>query len=106
MAKPTKWGSEFLVNTITDGNQEWSNVARLADGRFVATWEDWGGSLGDNSLTGVHGQIFNADGSKSGAEFLVNTTTLGHQWDVTTTGLADGRFIVTWLDESKGQIDT
>jgi RTX calcium-binding nonapeptide repeat (4 copies) len=99
MATPTKWGSEFLVNTITNGFQDSPTITKLADGRFLAAWTTDEGAP-DGSLGGIDAQIFNADGSKSGAEFLVNTTTTSVQRDAATTGLSDGRFIVTWTDSS------
>jgi hypothetical protein len=95
MATPTKWGSEFLVNTITDDVQMNPAAAGLADGRFVTTWLDYSGTLGDSSWA-IHGQIFNADGTKAGAEFRVNTTADGNQAEPTAIGLSDGRFVVMW----------
>ena len=52
------------------------------------------------SRTGIRAQIFNADGTRSGAEFLVNTTTQNGQEDPSIAVLADGRFAVTWTDQS------
>ena len=43
----------------------------------------------------MRGQLFNADGSRGGDEFIVSTTS-GTQFDGTVTGLADGRFVVAW----------
>jgi Ca2+-binding RTX toxin-like protein len=102
MATPIKWGSEFLVNSFTTYGQSSPVIAGLADGRFVAAWEDESGTLGDSSLSGIHAQVFNADGSKAGAEFLVNTTTNAEQYHAKAAGLMDGRFVITWNDRSKG----
>jgi hypothetical protein len=54
----------------------------------------------------VRGQIFNADGGKAGGEFLVNTTTTGDQYGSAVTALGDGRFVVTWTDDSATGGDT
>ena len=62
-------GSEFLVNSQTVGNQSSSNVTSLANGNFLVTWQD---QMGDNSGYGIKAQIFAADGSRIGSEFLVN----------------------------------
>jgi Ca2+-binding RTX toxin-like protein len=107
MATPAKWGSEFLVNTITNGNQAEPVVKALADGRFVATWYDTSGTLGDNSGTpgAIHAQLFHADGSKSGAEFLVNTTTMRDQSDPAVTTLPNGGFVVAWRCDVGGDYD-
>jgi hypothetical protein len=95
-----KSGAEFRVNTSTLNSQEASSVTALADGRFVVTWTDGSTSGGDTSSTAIRGQIFTSSGIKSGAEFLVNTTTSGTQTESAVSALADGRFIVTWSDGS------
>jgi len=83
--------------------QNQPSITALPDGTFVAVWTD--GSGIDSSGTGddvsgssVRGQIFNSDGTKSGAEFLVNTATDFAQWQPSITTLADGRFAVAWQD--------
>ena len=44
--------------------------------------------------------------AKFGSEFLVNTTTAGVQDEPAITGLANGRFVVTWTDASHSGGDT
>ena len=100
MATPVKWGSEFLVNTTTASAQYEPTLAALSDGRFVAAWTDFSLSTGDTSGSAVFAQVFNADGSKSGAEFLVNTTTNSFQEQPTLTALTEGRFVAAWRDHS------
>ena len=102
MTTPTQWSSEFLVNTITIGEQSAPAVTNLANGRFVVTWHDASGTLGDNSLTAIHGQVFKASGQKAGSEFLVNTRADDEQTLPAITALADGRFVATWSDFSSG----
>jgi hypothetical protein len=105
MATPIKWGSEFLVNTTTSLSQFYHAITGLADGRFVAMWSDESQTLGDDDLYAVHGQIFNADGSKAGAEFLVNTTIEGAQALPAVIGLASGKFVATWVSNHFGDSD-
>lgn len=93
-----KVGSEFLVNTETAGGQGGPTITGLANGGFVVTWTDSSGTLGDSSYTSVKAQIFSADGTKFGSEFLVNTTTIGYQRQPTVTTLTNGNFIITWND--------
>jgi Ca2+-binding RTX toxin-like protein len=100
------WSGEFLLNTTTSGNQNSPALSTLADGRSVAVWTDDGGSGGDASATAVRGQIFNANGSKSGAEFLVNTTVAAAQGDAKATALGNGGFVVVWTDGSQSGADT
>jgi RTX calcium-binding nonapeptide repeat (4 copies) len=99
-------GSEFLVNATTLGSQAKSSVTALADGRFVVTWTDNSLSGGDTSEAAVRGRVFNADGSQSVPEFPVNTTTLNSQTNSSVTTLGDGRFVVTWTDNSLTGGDT
>jgi Ca2+-binding RTX toxin-like protein len=89
-------GGEVLANTSTSGNQDAAEIAYLADGRFVLVWRDASHSAGDTSGTAIRGQIFNADGSKAGSEFLANTVTAGDQITPTLTALAGGGFVVGW----------
>jgi len=56
-------------------------ITALSDGRFVVSWSGGGDSTA---------QVFNANGSKAGAEFLVNTTTQGSQAGSAITALIGG----------------
>ena len=96
----SKVGAEFQVNTTTHSTQEESAIAALADGRFVVAWADDSQTGGDTSDYAVRAQLFNANGTKDGSEFLVNTSTNNLQFQVTITTLADGRFVVGWTDYS------
>ncbi|WP_187371500.1 calcium-binding protein [Methylobacterium oryzihabitans] len=95
-----KQGSEFLVNTITQGEQRNSKIANLTNGGFVISWEDHSGQGGDTNRTNIKGQIYNATGVKIGSEFLVNTTTSEFQLRPEITGLTNGGFVVSWEDSS------
>jgi Ca2+-binding RTX toxin-like protein len=99
-------GGEFLVNSATLNGQDGSSVAALADGRFVVTYNDNSQSGGDTSSRAIRARIFNADGTPSVPEFLVNTTVFSDQSDSSVTVLADGRFVVTWSDGSASGGDT
>ncbi len=96
-------GGEFLVNTTTVASQLLPSVTALSDGGFVVAWGD---NSGDPSLPAVRAQVFSADGTKSGDEFLVNTTTTGTQSEPTVTTLADGRIMFAFMDDSQTGGDT
>src|SRR6266568_3895669 len=103
MSTPIKWGTEFLANTTTVGNQDEPVTAGLTNGRFVVAWLDDSMTGIDKFGTAVRGQIFNADGSKAGAEFAINTDPADFadsQTNPVITPLADGGFIVAWEDFS------
>ncbi len=104
-ANGAKIGTEFLVNTSVQGVQTRPAVTTLADGRFVVTWSDFGQNAGDTSSGAVRGQVFNADGIRSGTEFLVPTSTLGEQSESSIAALPDGRFVVSWTTFSSAPGD-
>src|SRR5437016_336373 len=97
----TAVGSEILVNTTTLRQQYDPTVATFADGRFVVAWADDSASGGDTSTAGIRARIFNADGTTSTSDFLVNTTTFDAQELPTITALPDGHFVVAWRDYSQ-----
>jgi hypothetical protein len=98
-------GGPFLVNSQVAGNQQQPAIALLANGRFVVSWHDGSQAGGDGSGLGIKAQIFNADGTKAGGEFLVNVETSGDQSAPATTALPSGGFAISWQDLS-GQADT
>ncbi len=98
-ASGAKVGVEFLVNTSALNNQTQPVIASLASGKFVASWTDGSGLNGDTT-TSVKAQVFNADGTRSGGELLVNTTTFATQQQPTITALPTGGFAISWGDNS------
>ncbi|WP_310475458.1 hypothetical protein [Sandarakinorhabdus sp.] len=96
-----KFGSEFQVNTQSLSGQSWPEIAELPNGGFLITWQDDSRTLGDNSLQSIKAQLFFADGSKHGNEFLVNTETGGDQRFPGVTVLANGSFVIAWQDENE-----
>jgi hypothetical protein len=100
MTTPVQWGSDFLVSTSNTNDQTAPAVMALADGRFVAVWADASRSAGDMSDYAIRGQLFNADGSRIGTEFLVNSATLGDQSSPSVSSRPDGGFLVTWRSAS------
>jgi Ca2+-binding RTX toxin-like protein len=99
-AAGAKVGSEFLVNTTTAGTQSAARVTALPSGRFVITWTDQSATGGDTSSTAVRGQLYEANGTALGGEFLVNTTVTGAQSAPTVAGLTAGGFLIAWVDSS------
>ncbi|MCP5224097.1 MAG: cadherin-like domain-containing protein [Thauera sp.] len=98
------FGTSFLVNTTTTGNQSYNgygeyvaNVAVLADGGFVVVWPS---SDTDGSGWGVYGQRFDATGNKVGGEFRVNETTTGSQYMSEVTALSSGGFVVAFYNDN------
>jgi hypothetical protein len=90
----TPTGSEFQVNTYTDGQQEQPSVCCDAVGDFVVTWRQEDDQDGDGS--GVFGQRFSSGGGFIGTEFQVSTSTAGNQGYEAICCGADGNFVVSW----------
>ncbi|MBD2202408.1 DUF4347 domain-containing protein, partial [Calothrix sp. FACHB-1219] len=86
-------GSQFLINTTTTNDQQYSSVTALSDGGFVVTWSSNGQ---DGNGWGIYGQRYNASGAVAGSQFRINTTTNGDQQYSSVAGLADSSFVVTW----------
>ncbi len=87
-------GGEIAINTFVTGDQIHSSVAMDANGNFVVVWES-NGQPGDDSW-GIRGQLFNADGTKKGAEFQINTYTTADQRHASVSMDATGNFVVAW----------
>jgi hypothetical protein len=81
-------------------------IAVLPNGGFVLSWTDQSATGGDQSLLAVRAQVFKADGTPAGNEFLVNSTTFDTQAAPTIAGLPDGRFVAAWQDISQSGSDT
>lgn len=99
-AAGAKVGGEFLVNTTILNSQNYSALAGLAGGGFVATWQDSSGQGGDPTAPSVKAQLFSATGAKVGGEFLVNTTVAASQDQPVITALSSGGFVIAWRDTS------
>jgi len=86
-------GSETLVNSTTDNDQQYPDVADLNDGGFIITWDS---TDHDGSGRGVYAQRYDADGNQVGSETRINTTMDDdHAWPV-AEGLSDGGYIIAW----------
>lgn len=96
-------GREMLIGKTTLGEQNQPDIASLDDGRFVVVWADQFNDLSGlqpHHYYDIFAQVYNIDGSTSGAQFLVNTTQSGFQTFPEVSVLADGRFVVVWHDAS------
>ncbi len=85
-------GDEVQVNTFTGGDQEKPALAMRANGDFIVVWT----SFSDfTSLYDIKARIYK-NGTASGDEFLVNTTTLHSQTNPDIAVDSNGNFIVVW----------
>ncbi|MEZ0579974.1 Calx-beta domain-containing protein [Nocardioides sp. MH1] len=85
--------AEFRVNTFTTGDQIGPSVATDPEGNAVVVWSSSGQ---DGDLGGIYAQKLTATGAPDGAEFRVNLTTVGDQFDPDVAIDASGDFVVSW----------
>jgi Ca2+-binding RTX toxin-like protein len=86
-------GAETQVNTYTAGQQKGSTTAVAADGSYVVVWMS---ADQDGDGDGIYGQRYDAQSTKTGSEFLINTSTTNSQSWADITTLSGGGFAVTW----------
>jgi hypothetical protein len=97
----TTLGPEFRVNTYTTGDQARPSVAVDGTGNFVVAWTEY--APRDGSGTSIQAQRYNSAGAAVGAEFQVNSTTTGYQYQPQVGMAADGwGFVVTWTTYGNG----
>jgi len=96
-----KVGSETLVNTVTDNEQERPALSINGNGNFVIVWASHTGNF--DSIFDIKGRLYK-NNQPVGDEFLINTTTQNSQTKPAVSMNSDGSFVVTW--ESWFQIDS
>ncbi|MBU0474966.1 MAG: T9SS type A sorting domain-containing protein [Bacteroidetes bacterium] len=96
-----KVGSETLVNTATDNEQERPALSMNGNGNFVVVWASHTGNF--DSIFDIKGRLYKSN-QPVGDEFLINTTTQNSQTKPAVSMNSDGSFVVTW--ESWFQIDS
>jgi hypothetical protein len=91
-------GPERQVNTTPGPFPGEQSIAALADGGFVITW-----TMGDPATWpndpgyDIYAQRFDSAGLARDGEMRVNESTAGHQIHSAVTALADGGYVVTWM---------
>ncbi|MDA5556024.1 Ig-like domain-containing protein [Shimia sp. MMG029] len=88
----TPLGSEFRVNVTTINAQDMADVAALADGGFLVSWDSDGQ---DGSSTGIVAQRFDASGTRVDGEFQVNELIDSTQTAPSVTSFGTG-FAAVW----------
>ncbi len=92
-------GTAFLVNASASNSRSTPSIAMNGAGQFVIAWRSFneeGSGTNIASTDGVYAQIFNANGSRVGSEFKVNTTVLFAQNTPNVAIDATGDFVVVW----------
>jgi hypothetical protein len=89
-------GPSFVFGGAGAGSETDPHVAALRDGGFVAVWTDPDGP----DPTDIRATLYSNDGTVNVGfrNVLVNTSTNGFQDSADVLALADGGFLVSWLD--------
>ncbi len=95
---PCDFGGEIQVNTYELDSQLAPTIGAAPDGSYyVVAWVSVpiNAAAQDGSSSGIYAQMYDDTGAAIGAEFLVNTTTVGAQTNP-SVAVHDAGFIVTW----------
>lgn len=86
--------NEFIVNTITVGDQQNPSVVGTQDGGFAVVWESNDGVSG----TGfdIFCRLFYRNGTAKAAEFMVNDVLGNDQKEAYIASHANGNLVFTW----------
>ena len=93
----TKIGDTSLVNNPSSIYQKRPTICGFKNGNFVVVWE----TLGSDKVEDIYGQLFDGNGQRIGAEFVVNTNQTNVQINPALSCLDNGYFVVAW--QSYGQ---
>ena len=83
---------EFLVNTMTEGDQTDPKIAALDDGNFVVVWS----SKIDDQYYFIKGQLFNHEGLKTGNEFYITTGSSESPYQFIVLSTPTGFYVQWW----------
>lgn len=86
--------AETIVNTTTAENQINPSIERLTNGGFVVAWHSF--DTGDTDGSCIRYRVYDSNGSPTGADAILNTTTTGDQGSVSLTRLANGTVLAAW----------
>lgn len=93
--------TEMTVNTSGLSLQTEPAIVALTNGNFVAVWRT-NDNTQDGSGNAIKGQVIRFNGSKVGAEFLINNVPDGNQSLPQIEALSDGRFVAVWQTDNSG----
>ena len=86
-------GTDFIVNTTTDGNQLNGWPIYISDGTHIIVWD----GEGPGDTDGIFGQLYDADGNELGGEVLLSQSAEVTQYDPSgSMMLTPEGFIVAW----------
>lgn len=94
VAQPAPRDAQFQVNSYTPDQQSNPAVAVNAQGQFLVVWDTPTVEL--PLFSTLRAQLYSAGGAPQGAEFAVDSITLGVQRYPAVASTPNGEFIVVW----------
>jgi len=91
-------GSEFQVNSYTNGLQMNPSASVDDSGNFIVTWQS---ENQDSSGYGIFAQRYDSSGNTVGSEYQVNTYTSNTQSYPSAAMDTDGDFTIAWQSEEQ-----
>lgn len=98
----------YMALDNESGSQGYSSVACDTNGDFVITWTSYGHDGGidtGNGSNGVFARRYNANVTPASNVIQVNQTTADDQQNSKVSMDDAGNFVITWENESNGQVD-
>ncbi|MEM7048796.1 MAG: hypothetical protein AAF604_04015 [Acidobacteriota bacterium] len=89
---------EFLVNQVTDGDQNDPVVAAGLNGGFLVAWET---NPVANPAENVAARLFDSTATAVADQFLVNITLTGDQEDIDVASDGAGNFVLVWESDDQ-----
>ena len=94
-------GGQFLVNeTLNQGTQDEPAICHGTTGNFLICWSER--QAYDGSGMGIFGRAYDANGTPTTMEFVVNGTTWASQWRPLIAPTPAGGFVVAWSGDNDG----
>lgn len=86
-AELARRGGEFMINSVTEGNQRWPSIAAFSNGEFAVVWTNEGQ---------VAARRFDAATNPLGPEFQVNSTAACFPPTPHLAAAPDGSLLIGW----------
>ncbi len=98
--KGNPFGSEFIINDVGKGSQEFPKVSMNTKGNYIIVWKSNQNNNnsfepGAEKFSDIYAKKYNSNGSPEGGEFVVSTT-IGEQWLPSVSLNENNDFVITW----------
>jgi Ca2+-binding RTX toxin-like protein len=96
-AAGTAVGGEIIAAPTTQGTQTQSSITDIGGGKFVVTWQE--AEASSSFHHDIFARVFSNDGTAFSSVITVDSTADLNEYSPSVTGLADGRFVISWNDQ-------